>query len=353
MEKTIDYIRKYPEMISDAMDTVRHSELPRSSFDGIVIAGMGGSAIGGDLLSEIIRDHEAPISVRVSRSYSLPKPLGKDTLVIFSTYSGETEETLSQFVEARKLGLRMVCFTSGGRLRKWCETLGIPHVALPIGFKPRAALPYLFFTVLEYVQECKGLFQPPDISRSLDFQDDVDETVRVLTDLREDGSVDGELKKAAELISGHRISVYGPEEFQTAVVRTKNQINENSKLPCGWAVFPELDHNEIVGYEDNDLNRESYVVILRDSKESREISNRIESTKTIIGPNVRGIVEIWSHGNSRLARSMSLIYQADLLSYFLAISSGVSPEKTDTIDRLKAELKEKNNLLEKLEKEII
>jgi glucose/mannose-6-phosphate isomerase len=353
MDKMIDYIRKYPEMIADALEIVRLAELPRYDFGRVIVAGMGGSAVGGDLLADVLSDREVPIQVDVSRRYHLPKPIGKDSIVFFSTYSGETEETLSQFVEARKLGLRMVCFTSGGRLKRWCETLSIPHADFPSGFKPRAALPYIFFTILEYVQECRGLFQDPTMSDALNFGDDIKETIKVLTSLREDKSLDEELKGASELAGGRRIAVYGADILQAAVVRAKNQINENSKLPCGWGLFPELDHNEIVGYEDNDLSRDSYVLLLRDSKEAPEIAARIETTKDIMRPKVRGIIEIWSRGKSKLARMMSLIYQSDLLSYFLSVASNVSSDKTEYIDRLKAELKERNNVQERLEKEII
>jgi len=147
--------------------------------------------------------------------------------------------------------------------------------------------------------------------------------------------------------------VYGSADFEAVVRRAKNQFNENSKLPATWAVFPELNHNEIVGYEDNDLNKDAYVLILRDSEESEAMRTRIEATKEIIRSKVKGIVEIHSDGKSKLARTASLLYYVDILSYYLAVAEGKIPEKTDFIDKLKAVLAEKVSLVKKLETELI
>jgi len=347
MEKMLDYIKKYPEMIVDAVELTKKARLPKYKFKKILVCGMGGSAICGDVLADLLRDRKNSLSVEVSRRYKLPPDAGRDALVVFVSYSGDTEETLSQFVEARKNGLRMICTASGGKLKKWCETFGVPFVELPAGFKPRAALPYTLFTVLEYLQES---------SKDLDFSKDIKEAVEVLEELRESDEKENEIKSMAGLIKDSRINVYGSEEFEAAVKRLKTQINESSKLPASWDLFPELDHNEIVGYEDNDLNRGDYVVILRDEeseKEQPEMRARIEASKEIIQSKVKGITEIWSSGKSKLAKEMSLIFLGDLLSYYLAIEGGKLPEKTDNIDKLKEVLKEELNTQEKLEKELV
>jgi glucose/mannose-6-phosphate isomerase len=355
MDKMIDYILKYPEMISDSINIVKKSGLPRMKFKRIVVCGMGGSAVGGDLLQDTVADRGVPMVVDVSRRYNLPKNVDKDTLVIVSTYSGETEETLSQFIEARKKGLRMVCVSSGGRLKKWCEILGIPFIQLPLGFKPRATLPYMFFTLLEYLQECaqSGLLADEQDDRKLDFSTDMKETAKVLETIREDKKKMGDLEYAATLMKDGMVRVYASEEFQAAAVRAKNQFNENGKIPASWAVFPELDHNEIVGYEDNDVNKGSYVLILRDGMERPEVAARIDATKEIIKHSVKGIVEIWSSGQSKTARTISLIFQADILSNYVATVAGKSPDKTDNIDTLKRVLKERLNMQDKLEAELV
>jgi len=216
----------------------------------------------------------------------------------------------------------------------------VPIVGLPGGFKPRAAMPYLFVPMLVYLSDY-GL--KPDLEEAIET---LGSTVCTL-------EKNEKIKKIADIMRGHPINVYGPADFEAVVRRAKNQFNENSKLPAAWAVFPELNHNEIVGYEDNDLNKEAYVLILRDSEEDDSMKTRIEATKEIIRPKVRGIVEIRSDGKSKLTRTMSLLYYVDLLSYYLAVAEGKIPEKTDFIDKLKAVLAEKTGLVKKLEKELI
>jgi glucose/mannose-6-phosphate isomerase len=343
MEDMLGYTRKYPEMILDAIGATKRAALPSYEFDRLLVCGMGGSAIGGDLATDVMRAYGIPLQIEISRRYALPPHVDRNTLVIFSSYSGETEETLSQFAEARRKGLQMICMTSGGRLKKWAESFGIPFVELPAGFKPRAALPYSLFTVIEYLREAGKL----DISR------DIDETVQVLTELRDDPQKDNEIMSLAGLMADSRISVYAADAYEAAARRMKNQINENSKLPASWDVFPEMNHNEIVGYEDNDLNKESYILLLRDADEHPAVRTRIEATKEIIQGKVKGVAEIWSAGKSKLAKEMSLVFLSDVLSYYLAMHGKKNPDKTANIDTLKAVLKEKLNMQEKIEKGLV
>lgn len=343
MEKILDYIRSYPKMILDAIEATKTAELPKydsTEFDNILVCGMGGSAVGGDILKNLLRYSDFGRPIEVSRQYKPPASASDKTLAFCVSYSGNTEETLSQFVELRKRGCKIISITSGGELKKWSESLGVPVVELPGGFKPRAVMPYLFVPMLVYLSDY-GL------------KADLENTVKALEETVCTIEKDKEIKKMADMIKGHPINVYGPADFEAVVRRAKNQFNENSKLPTAWAVFPENTHNDIMGYEDNDLNKETYVIILRDSEESESIRTRIEATKEIIRSKVRGIVEIHSDGESKLARIMSLLYYVDLLSCHLAIAEGKIPEKNDSIDKLKAVLAEKINLVDKLEAELV
>ncbi|MFH1623075.1 MAG: bifunctional phosphoglucose/phosphomannose isomerase [Candidatus Aenigmatarchaeota archaeon] len=343
MEDMLDYIRKYPEMVLDAIEATKRAHIPVLKFDRVVVCGMGGSAVGGDFIVDTLRAYGIRLHAEVSRRYELPTHVGKGTLIIISSYSGETEETLSQFAEARRRGLQVICMSSGGRLKKWAENFGIPFVELPGGFKPRATLPYSLFTVIEYLRE----------AGKLDLTADIDEAVQVLTDLRNDRGKDNEMMSLAGLMSNNRICVYGSEAHEAATRRMKNQINENGKLPASWDVFPEMNHNEIVGFEDNDLNKENYVIILRDPGEHPAVRARIEATKNIIRGKVMGVAEIWTVGKSALAKDMSLAFMGDLLSCYLAMHGKKNVDKTANIDSLKAALREELNLQEKIEKELI
>ncbi len=339
----LDYIKRYPSMIKDSINLTNESELKHYTFDKIVVCGMGGSAIGGDILSDILR-YSHDFVVHVSRRYRLPKFVDENTLVFIVSYSGRTEETLSQFVDARKTGAKMICITSDGYLLEWCELLGIPHVKLPVGFQPRVALPYLVFPMIQYLQK---------ISDDIDFDSDIEETIKLLEYLIMDKNQESDIKSSADLVKNHRIRVYGSDEYESAVRRIKTQINENSKVPSSFELFPEMDHNEIVGYENNSLNKEDYVIFLRDENESSEMRTRIDVTKKIIRDDVSGIIELTSFGNSKMTKLFSFILMGDMLSYYIAKSNNVAPEKTDNIDTLKRLLKEKSNLQEKLEKDIV
>jgi len=343
MESMLDYIKNYPKMIRDAIEATKAAMLPKydsNDFDKILVCGMGGSAVGGDLLKDLLRSSELCWPVEVSRQYKPPAYVDNKTLVFCVSYSGNTEETLSQFVEVRKRGCKIISITSGGKLRQWSERLGIPIVKLPSGFKPRAAIPYLFVPMLVYLSDY-GL--KPGLEEAIETLES-----KVCTHEKNE-----KIRKIADIIKGRSINVYGPADFEAVVQRAKNQFNENSKLPATWAVFPELNHNEIVGYEDNDLNKEAYVVILRDSEEDESMETRIETTKEIIRSKVKGVVEIHSDGKSKLARTISLLYYVDLLSYYLAVAESKIPEKTDFIDKLKSVLAEKIGLVKKLESELI
>ena len=340
MEEMIDYIMKYPEMIRDSINVTRASKLPIYDFDRILVCGMGGSAIGGDMLSDVLNGFG--IQVEVSRRYDLPKYVDKDTIVFVVSYSGNTEETLSQFVESKKLGLNIIAISSDGRLCKWCNELDIPFVQLPVGFQPRAALPYLFFPMLEYVQSAKNL----------EVSGDIKETLEVLENLRMDREKLNEIRRIASICKDSRINVYGPEHLESAIKRLKCQINENSKLPSSWAVFPELNHNEIVGYEDNLKNNDDYVILLRDTEESPAIRTRIDATKDIIQDRSKGIIQIYSEGKSDICKVISLSFLGDILSFYLAKEEGKSPLKAENIDKLKSILRNELNVQEKLEKEL-
>jgi glucose/mannose-6-phosphate isomerase len=353
MEDMLSFIEKYPEMVIDARDATQKADLPNykpgKDYNKILVCGMGGSAIGGELLNNLLRDlrgttpGKLPIyHIEVSRRYKIPSNIDDKTLVFCVSYSGNTEETLSQFVELKKMGAKTIAITSDGKLGEWCENLGVPLIKIPRGFRPRAAMPYLFVPLVEYVA-------------GKTLEKDINESIDVLRGLANDEKERESIRKIAGMMKGHWIVVYGPAEFEAVAYRAKTQINENSKLPASWGVFPELCHNEIVGYEDNDLNNDAYVLILRDAKaeENEAMSVRIEATKDIIESKVKGIAELRSVGESKLARMLSLLFYLDMLSYFLATEDRKSPEKNDNIDRLKAVLREKVNMQERLEKELI
>ena len=165
----IEVIKKYPEMILDAWDITNNTKLPEYEFDNVLVCGIGGSGIGGLLLKDLVRDNvEYPIEV--FSDYSLPYYADDKTLVFCVSYSGDTEETLSQFVEATRRECKIIGISSGGKLEEWCRKLKLPFVKLPVGLLPREALPYLFIPLIAYLQKVK----------SVDVKKDFQETVKLL-----------------------------------------------------------------------------------------------------------------------------------------------------------------------------
>ena len=332
----IEAIKKYPEMCLDAIKLVEKTDIPDYKFEKIIICGMGASIISGNLLKDLLRN-EVPIMIEVSNEYQLPAYVDEKTLVFCMSYSGNTEETLSQFVDAVKRKCKIIVITSDGKLKEWCEKLSIPLIKLPEGYQPRATLPYQFFIMLACLQKFKLINKGKEI----------EETIKVLKSIKTE-----EFKDVSLSLKDSYPVIYGFGKYSTVAKRLKNQFNENSKVPARYAVFPELNHNEIVGYENENLNKNSFIILLRDENELEEIRLRIETTKELIKYKVKGMKDIFASGKSKLAKMMSLLYIGDYLSHELAVLNKVDPEQTENIAILKKRLKEKLNLVEKLEKRL-
>jgi glucose/mannose-6-phosphate isomerase len=313
----------------------------------IVIAGMGGSGIGGELLKDWARDR-IMVPIDVCKEYSLPAYAQKNTLVFVVSYSGETEETLSVLRDAVKRKCMIACISSGGKLHEFSEKFGFPHLLVPSGMTPRATLPYLFvplITAMERLRLVSGV------------DEEISETVKVLERVSADNSPgkpssSNFSKKLAVNIKGTVPAVYGFGPYRTVAQRLKTQFNENSKNPAKWETFPELDHNEIVGWEEAGEFAECFsTIFVRDDEEPAEIRQRIKVTKELMGRHIKKTFEIHSLGESRLARMASVICTGDFTSVYLAILRRVDPTPVKTITLLKSKL-EQTGLKEKVLREL-
>ena len=303
-----------------------------------VVGGLGGSAIGGDLLRCLMEaDGEVPLVV--NRGYTVPHFVGKETLFLAASYSGNTEETLAQYDQARHYRARIVCITSGGELAQRAEADRVPVCRIPGGQPPRSATGYLFFPALAILQK-RGL-----LARSLD--PDVTEAISLLDRVRatcgpEVPTAMNPAKQLAAELYGRVAVIYGSSPARGVVaLRWKTQLNENAKQHAFAGAFPEIDHNEILAwtYARRQAARWS-VVYLRDPDErlaAPRLARRVETTKKVIGRGVRNH-EVRAEGGSPLARLLYLIYLGDLMSLYLAFLNGVDPTDIAGIDRLKADL---------------
>jgi glucose/mannose-6-phosphate isomerase len=301
---------------------------------GVVILGMGGSAIGGDLV-RIALEGEAKVPFIVNRDYELPGFVGPDTLVIASSYSGNTEETLAGYTEARKRGAMLLVIATGGTLVEWARRDGVTVIQIPGGISPRAALGYSFVPLLVTAWR---------LGLCADKSTQLDATIGLLEKLRstygrEVPTEQNRPKQLAQMLYGRIPLFYGSAGYRSVVAtRIKGQINENAKQIAFWNVFPELNHNELVGWEAPGLTRQIMLFVLRDRGESERIHTRIEVTEDIIRERVAGIEDLWAEGDSQLEKMFSLIYLGDYISYYLAMLNGIDPTPVKVIDRLKGEL---------------
>ncbi len=337
--KMLEALWSLPEQCEEALATGRKVGIPGdyAGVSNLVITGLGGSAIGGDFLRLFAGD-KLEVPVIVNRDYTLPKFIDRKTLVFTVSYSGNTEETLSAYRQAREKGARIVALASSGKLRAMAEEDGVPLIVVPAGISPRAATGYLLMPTLA-VLETLGLVG--------DLTGETSELITTLRTLREHFKPglpveQNQAKQIARRLWG-KIPVIWAAGGNTEVVATrwKGQINENGKAPAYWNVFPELNHNEVVGFEEPaELLKQLEIIILRDRHDHPRVQQRMEITKTIIKDAVSGITEIWSCGEGRLSRLFSLTYLGDHVSVYLAVLYGIDPTPVKKIDYLKKKLAE-------------
>ena len=305
----------------------------------ICTAGLGGSAIGGDFVAAVL-EPDAPVPLVVHRDYGLPAWVGEGDLVFAVSYSGQTEETLSAYREARRRGAAVVAIGSGGRLLEWAaadEAEGAPvrSVRVPGGLAPRAALGYLMLPLLYLVCAWTGL---PDPSPA------VEEAVVVLRrqarELEPNGP-EGPAQDLARSLAGRPVYVYGAGSLgRAAAYRWQCQLNENAKLLAHAHFFPELNHNEIMGWEGQPAvpgDGRPLLVLLRAPADHARNGARMAITAELIGQRA-GQVTVEAAGTSRLAQLLSLSYFGDFVSVYAALLRGLDPAAIASIEQLKRRL---------------
>ncbi len=332
------------DMLAFCVDAAKHYResariaekisLRHTNPENIIVAGMGGSAIGGELLKDWARD-KAQAPIEVSRAYSLPAYANDRSLVLVMSYSGETEESLSSFLDAVKRRCMVFCVSSGGSLLEFAENLGVPFLRVPSGIPPRAALPYMFVPQLKAVEKA-GVVS--GVSAELS------EVTTLLGRVASENAPDKPVKDNFSKILASGIAktapvVYGFSVYRSVAQRFKQQFNENSKVPSKWEFFSELNHNEIVGWENTKLTECFSTIFIRDKAEPDAIRSRIETTKTLL-PSGSKMFEVWSQGSCVLARMLSTICIGDFTSVYLAVLCGVDPTPVEKINLLKEKMKQ-------------
>jgi glucose/mannose-6-phosphate isomerase len=322
-----------PEHLRDALWRVQSAGLePADAPGGLVIAGMGGSAIGGALARAALGDG-ASRPIVIARDYGLPAWTTPDTTVLCASYSGNTEETLAAYEAAGALGARRIVATTGGRLADAARAEGVPVIPLPGGFQPRAAVGYSLVVALEVAGLCgagQRLHCDVDVAAA--------HAERLVANWGPDAPDDSLAKELARGLHGTIPQVAGAGLTAPIAYRWKTQINENAKTPCFAHELPELDHNEIVGWEGASALGRFSAVFLDDSDLHPRVRQRIELTRGLIAADAAATYRIETIGENRIERLVSLVLLGDLVSLYLAVLRGVDPSPVQAIERLKGEL---------------
>ena len=324
-----------PNHLRDALWRVESAGLePHDARDGLVVAGMGGSAVGG-LLARAALGDRASRPVLVVRDYALPPWTTPDTTILCASYSGETEETLACYEAAGALGARRVVATSGGTLAEAARGDGVPVIPLPGGFHPRAAVGYQVVAALEVAHACGA---GPALHSEIDVA--AAHAEELAAQWGPDGAEDGLGKKLARGLLGSVPVIGGAGLSAPVAYRWKTQLNENAKVPAFAHELPELDHNEVVGWGAAREHGKFAAVFLDDSDLHPRLRRRIAITREIVEAGATCTWVVASRGQSATERLVSLILLGDLVSLYLAALRGVDPGPVEAIDRLKAALGE-------------
>jgi len=308
---------------------------PRLPIQNVVVTGLGGSAVGGDLLRVLVEDNgEVPLVV--NRDYQMPAFVNDRTFVIAASYSGNTEETLSAFEDAQDRGALLACVTSGGELAQRAAHYGTPVAFIPRGQPPRSAMGYLFIPMLMAAHKVGVIRRDPT--------GDLQNAIALLEKAREQWNADvpfekNPAKQLAAKLYGKLPIVYGSQAYSTVVAfRWKTQLNENTKIHAYSNGYPEMNHNEILGWV---LAKQQVpnlaVVLLRDQMERPKIVARVETTRRLFA-RAADVHEVFAEGHSLLARMLHAIYLGDWVSCYLALLYGVNPTDISYINLLKAVL---------------
>ncbi|MFU8796375.1 MAG: bifunctional phosphoglucose/phosphomannose isomerase [Dehalococcoidia bacterium] len=327
------HLQGFPEQCMRAWQKVMALKLPGdySRIFGVVILGMGGSAIGGDIVQRLA-SLESSVPVWVHRDYGLPAFVDESTLVIASSYSGNTEETLSAFRQSLKTPARKLVITSGGELNRLAEAEGIPTYFIEYKAPPRAAFPHSFVPLL-------GIFQKLGLIE--DKAADVREAVQILTDMTGDivetqPRSSNPAKQLAARLQGRVAIIYGAEVMSEVARRWKAQFNENGKNWAFCETIPELNHNAVIGYSlPADMKQKAFVIMLGSRSMGSRNALRYRATAELLTRAGIAHETVESRGESVLAQIMGLVLLGDYCSFYLAMLNEVDPTTIDAIDFVK------------------
>jgi glucose/mannose-6-phosphate isomerase len=291
----------------------------------IVITGLGGSGIGGTIISELVSD-TCKVPIVVNKDYFLPAFVDGHTLLIVCSYSGNTEETLSAMQQGLLRKAQMVCISSGGKVIEMARQQQFSFIEIPGGKPPRACLGYSFVQLMK-VLEVNGFASPSlfnDLDATIDLLDAENKDIKALA------------QKVAKTLHNKIAVLYSLGSCEGVAVRIRQQINENSKMLCWHNSFPEMNHNELVGWTTR--NEDLVVISLQTTFDFERTRKRYEVCRPLFEKYSHAVIDLFAKGKSKLEQFFYLINVGDWVSCDLADLKGIDPVEVKVIDHLKGEL---------------
>lgn len=324
----LEMVKRFPDQLIDAIQIGECAIInkPNAKSSLVYVSGMGGSGIGADFVSSFIKTR-CSIPYLVNKTYESPSYINTESIVIASSYSGNTEETLTNIESCLAKGAKLICIASGGKLIEIAETNNLDYIKLPDHWSsPRACLGYSLVAQL-FVLNKLGLINS-------EFKKELDDTIKLLKEETE--AIQEKAKHLAASLHNKLTIIYSTDRIEPVAVRFRQQINENAKRLCWHHVIPEMNHNELVGWREN--KAEYCVIFLRNSDDNPRNQFRMELTKEIVSHFAGSCIEVYSKGNSLIERSLYLVHLLDYTSVYLAELNNVDPVEVKVIDVLKSSL---------------
>ncbi len=328
-------ILETPNQFAKGFEIAKNIQI-KGDFDSFTVSGMGGSALYVNILriylSDLLKTKKTDkhINLYQNRFYTLPPEAYKNSLNIISSYSGNTEETISSFEEALKNNLPCIGLSSGGRIEEMCKTNNIPHIKLPIpfeNFQPRIATGYFFAALLQLLINQK---LAPDTAEEI--LTEVEKIKLALPELEKRG------KELATLIQGKTPVIHSSLRYKALAMVWKIKFNENSKTPAFWNFFPELNHNEMIGY--THMQGKFFIISLKDPEDHPRSIKRIDITADLLRKNGADVEIITLEGNNAFYKLSWALTLGEFTSYYLALGYNQDPTPVDLVEKFKKLMEE-------------
>ena len=329
-------IADFPDQIKKSFSIMGNWK-PQNEYKDIrqiMVLGMGGSAIGGDV-TRVISQNSCTVSIIVNRSYNIPKWVDSHTLILASSYSGGTEETLSAFAECREQNCPIIVLSTGGKITELANEYGLDIVTDPSGFQPRAALGFSFSLILILLNRLG--FVPRETVKMVKISLEPLETLASELNRSENPAL-----TIAEQIHSTCPIIYGSEDLTwVAALRFRGQLAENAKMLSFHHHFPEQNHNEIEGWTVNrDIMSRLSIVWLKDEEDHLGTRARMRISSTLLESSAGSQLEITQSGVNIVERLLKLIHFTDWVSYYAALLNNVDPTPVNRIQELKLKISE-------------